>query len=326
MTAWGKEATKNLRSILANLYPMIGDGRRLAKDAGLSEAQIEFSNKAINNWFSILERAKHEYKIDSIVALAIDENPENEALLRARDQAPPPTLEGPAPSSWHGADSLPQLEKLMGTRSTLVSINYLELGLTRARSVGRVKRHDGSSGTGFTIGDNILLTNHHVLPDAETARTSVVQYNYQKTVAGLDAQVEEYTLQPEDFFKTSDADDWTAVRIAGNPVTKWGTLALTGKKPMIGEHVNIIQHPGGQHKQMSFFANVIVFAGESRIQYLTDTLPGSSGAPVFDVDWNVIALHHSGGWLVEPNASSKTTYYRNEGIVIDKITEALALS
>jgi V8-like Glu-specific endopeptidase len=55
------------------------------------------------------------------------------------------------------------------------------------------------------------------------------------------------------------------------------------------------------------------------LQYLTDTLPGSSGSPVFDRDWNVVALHHSGGWLAEPGSSDKTTDYRNEGILIDVI-------
>jgi V8-like Glu-specific endopeptidase len=98
-------------------------------------------------------------------------------------------------------------------------------------------------------------------------------------------------------------------------------------KPMavkVGDHVNIIQHPGGAQKQISFVANVVAFVGGGRVQYLTDTLPGSSGSPVFDTDWNLIALHHSGGWLTEPNAATKSTYYRNEGIAIDSIIQDLA--
>jgi V8-like Glu-specific endopeptidase len=88
-----------------------------------------------------------------------------------------------------------------------------------------------------------------------------------------------------------------------------------------GDRVNIIQHPGGGPKQLAFFHNVVAFADDSRIQYLTDTLPGSSGSPVFDKDWRLVGLHHSGGWLPEPG--SKQTYYRNEGININVVLKGL---
>ena len=91
----------------------------------------------------------------------------------------------------------------------------------------------------------------------------------------------------------------------------------------VGDHVNIIQHAGGGPKQVSFNANVIVFVGDTRIQYLTDTLPGSSGSPVFDTNWNLVGLHHSGGWIFEPNSPQKSPYYRNEGILIDRIIRGL---
>ena len=64
-----------------------------------------------------------------------------------------------------------------------------------------------------------------------------------------------------------------------------------------------------------------MFVGEGRVQYLTDTLPGSSGSPVFDKDWRLVALHHSGGWITEPG--SKETFYRNEGIHVDRVGEVL---
>ncbi len=34
---------------------------------------------------------------------------------------------------------------------------------------------------------------------------------------------------------------------------------------------------------------------DTRVHYLADTLPGSSGSPVLNRHWEVIALHHSGG-------------------------------
>lgn len=320
MTEWNRASHINLRSIMANLYPMKGDGMRLAKDAGLSRPLIAFSDQAITNWDAILERANEEKKIDALVTLAIDENPGNEALLLTRSGAPPPPMEGPKTDVWSGTAG--QLEKILGDKSTLVPISYLELGLVRARSVLRIKRDDGSSGTGFVVAGGMVITNHHVLPDAASAATSIAQFNYQRTIAGLDAPVEEFGLEP-DGFVTSQADDWTAVRIKGD-ASKWGELTMQPVTVKVGDHVNIIQHPGGAQKQISFVANVVAYVGGGRIQYLTDTLPGSSGSPVFDTDWNLIALHHSGGWLTEPNAASKSTFYRNEGIATDRIIAGLA--
>ncbi len=321
MTEWTQTELTSLNRILANLYPMIGDGVRVAKGVGLATAQIAFDNKAINNWFAIVQRAKQETKADALVAFALDENPGDEALLQAKQHAPPPPVEGPAATKWSGAPG--QLEKILGDKSTLVPISYLELGVIRAKSVVRIKRADGSSGTGFMTAGGILITNNHVLPDDASMVGAVVQFNYQRTVAGLDAPFEEFSIDTAVPLRTSKDNDWSAVRIKGD-ASKWGELDMKPMTVKVGDRVNIIQHPGGAQKQISFVANVVAFVGDGHVQYLTDTLPGSSGSPVFDTDWNLIALHHSGGWLTEPNAATKSTYYRNEGIAIDTIIQDLA--
>ena len=322
MTDWTQPELTRLYRILANLYPMMADGMRLAQAADLSRPQIEFSGKAFNNWSAIIQRAKQESKVDSLLDIAIEENPGDEALRQSRDHNPPPAVEGPA-AKWAAASTQTQLEKILGDRSTLVSISYLELGLIRSRSVARIKAADGSSGTGFVTANKMLITNNHVLPDVASATAAIAQFNYQKTAGGLDAPFEEFSLAPDEFFRTSKDDDWTAVRIKGDPA-KWGELEMKPVTVKAGDHVNIIQHPGGAQKQISFAANLVAFIGGGRIQYLTDTLPGSSGSPVFDTDWNLIALHHSGGWLTEPDAGSKSTHYRNEGIAIHRVIEGLA--
>lgn len=321
--AYPHSALIPLRSILANLYPTASDARIVVKDAGLEPAKIEFTNKSIITWFSILDHANGRDQVDAVIKRALKDFPENEQLKSARDQAPPPILDGPETKQWKGPTGDAALEKIIGATSTLVSITYLEEGLKCSRAIARVKRPDGSSGSGFLITGNKLITNHHVLPDAASAGASIAQFNYQLTIDGLNAPIEEFRLLPDTFFRTSKEDDWSTVAVDGNPVHKWGALPLTKTIVKVGDHVNIIQHPGGGPKQISLIANVVVFVGADRVQYLTDTLPGSSGSPVFDAKWNIIALHHSGGWLTEPNAVSKRTYYRNEGIAIDRIIEGL---
>ena len=74
-----------------------------------------------------------------------------------------------------------------------------------------------------------------------------------------------------------------------------------------------------QVSELYNYHNVVVFVGQNRVQYPTDTMPGSSGSPVFDSDWNVVALHYSGGKLREPGTNG--IYYRNEGIHINAVID-----
>ena len=320
---WEYQALAVLNEILASRYPTDNDARRIAAAVGLKPTFITFEGKAITSWFSVLQAANNADTVDAIVAKANEEFPGDEQLLRARDRAPTPAVKGPDLAWWKQASVIETREKIMGTRSMLVPIAYLQLGLERSRAVVRVKRGDGVSGSGFVTEGNLLITNNHVLPSMDEAGRGVVQFNYQQLPGGADAPYEEAKLLPETF-RTSEADDWSAVMIDGELPAKWGVLPLKKTTVKIGDNVNIIQHPGGGQKQISIFANVVMYVGEGRVQYLTDTLPGSSGSPVFDLDWNVVALHHSGGWIAEPNAPTKTTYYRNEGIFIDRVIDGLA--
>jgi V8-like Glu-specific endopeptidase len=323
---WERAALRNLREILARLYPTERDSRRVVEDSGLDPAGIAFDSKADNNWFAILDEAsKHAGKVDAIVAVARETYPDNDALKRSAAGAPPPPVTGPEPADWQGPKAAGQLERVIGTVSALVPISFLEVGLLKARSVAKIRRADASAGSGFIVADGILVTNNHVLPDAETARSSVAMFNYQLTVDGLSAEVDEHKLLPDAYFKTSEAEDCSAVPVDGEPNKRWGTLELAPHQVQVGDRVNIIQHPNGLPKQISLYSNVVVYTGGGRVQYLTDTEPGSSGAPVFDRDWNIVALHHSGGWIAEPGgADPSRKYYRNEGIHIDTVIAGLA--
>lgn len=318
---WTQASLNSLNRVLANYYPLLGDGMRIARAADLRIPQIEFSNKANLNWFAIIQQAKIQSRVDQLLEIVLLEFPDDETLLQIKSQSPPPPVDGPS-VSWKAAGG--QLEKIIGSKSTLVAIASLELGIKRARSVVRIRRADGGLGTGFVISGNRIITNNHVLPDETITKTAVAQFNYQKTVDGLDAQLEEFPLEIGGFV-TSIADDWSVVKFTGD-ASKWGELPLKSRTVVAGDFVNIIQHPGGGQKQLSFAANVVAFVGGGRVQYLTDTLPGSSGSPVFDADWNLVALHHSGGWLVEPGSATKNTFYRNEGIAITTVIEGLAAS
>lgn len=213
------------------------------------------------------------------------------------------------------------LEKIIGANH-LKSIAWLERGLQAARAVCRIVTPHGL-GTGFLVGNDRLLTNYHVLPDAERAARSHAEFNFQEDLRGHLLEVSRYPLLRDDF--KADAElDYALVRVgsypASPPLDGWGSLPLHGGPvPEIGEHVSIIQHPGGGPKQIAAAANQVVNRYEHRLQYTTDTLPGSSGSPVFNDDWKVVALHRAGGNLLINARGDRM--FANEGIVVEAILE-----
>jgi hypothetical protein len=322
-----------LRDILADLYWDKSESRRIVQQAGLNPAFISFKDSAINNWHFILDYARQDAaSVDSIVDTAIGEQPpaKKEVLLMAKLHRL--NLRGTDITEdvdWKRPLDTQQLEKITGKQSTLLPIAFLEIGLQRAKAIARMDLGHRGMGSGFLIDNDILLTNHHVLEDESQAREARAQFNYQRTVSGSDASYDEYELDPGSLFCTSSEDDWSVVKVKskGGALAgkKWTSLPLSEQDPKIDDFTIIIQHPNGGPKQIALYHNVIAFIDSAKriVQYLTDTEPGSSGSPVFDTHWNLIALHHSGGWLREPGNDPSQKFYRNEGIHINTVIAGL---
>jgi len=103
---------------------------------------------------------------------------------------------------------------------------------------------------------------------------------------------------------------------AGTPV-----IALDGAPPpAVGDRVYIIQHPNGSPKKIGMINNEIRFVDDDVVQYLTDTYAGSSGSPVFDERWRLVALHHR--W-VEYKRQGEIEY-RNQGRRITRVAAGLS--
>lgn len=232
----------------------------------------------------------------------------------------------PMPAAAIAIPASPQqgLEKIWG-RDNLQELSWLELGLLAARSVCRVVSPVGT-GTGFIIGDGVLMTNNHVIPDAESARETRLEFNFEQDAARRLKPVTGYDVAELAAFATSpvDALDCTVMRFLassdnGTPLSHWGTLTMASPpvEAAIGDPVTIIQHPNGGQKKIAVTANEIVNVFGSRLHYMTGTLPGSSGSPVFNDRWEVIALHHAGGYMVKNEKGDR--FYANEGILIDAI-------
>src|SRR5262249_10942189 len=161
-------------------------------------------------------------------------------------------------------------------------------------SVVRIALGERKYGSGFLIASDLVLTNHHVLPTIEAARGATIEVGCQDTIAGVSIAGTPYATRADELYASDEADDWAVVRIAAVPNAIPISLAPCAA-PQVNDRVFIIQHPGGGPKQVALGANTVTFVDERRVQYLTDTRPGSSGSPVFDRCWRLVAIHHSGG-------------------------------
>ncbi|MFL4910262.1 endonuclease [Streptomyces sp. MMS24-I2-30] len=240
------------------------------------------------------------------------------------------------------------LERLMG-RNDLIGVAFLEGGHQAARSVGRVTvtaSGGGLHGTGFMVSPSLLMTNNHVLRSAENSDRALVEFNFQSALDGRPLVPVTFALEPRRFFATDRDLDFSVVAVAernqqGASLADFNWLPLDGAqgKAILGEFVNIIQHPNGEPKQLALRENQIVDLLDLFVHYETDTAPGSSGSPVFNDQWEVVALHHSAvprlgsdgrplavdGTPWQPGMGEhRLAWKANEGVRVSRVLQALS--
>jgi endonuclease G, mitochondrial len=200
----------------------------------------------------------------------------------------------------------------------LMPVRYFEMGLLASRPIGRIHfdlgpRVGQGYATGFLVAPGLLLTNQHVLPSPDVARVASVTFDAEDGLDGLPKPPQTFPLEPGRLYLADAELDFCFVAVAGTStqgkaLSAYGYLRLhagTGKI-LRDEYATIIQHPRGRQKQVAARNNrieVYVYdqelppdqaAENNHLYYTTDTLAGSSGAPVFSDQWYVIALHRRG--------------------------------
>ncbi|MFD0479348.1 trypsin-like peptidase domain-containing protein [Nonomuraea thailandensis] len=245
----------------------------------------------------------------------------------------------------------PQMyERILGVAKDLQSWSFLPRGARAARTVARISVAENGRelpiGTGFLVSPRLLLTNHHVLPDATAAGSVVVEFDAQVTVDNVPEVSRRFVLAPDAIFVADAALDFALVLLSPDADGRqagetfgWNRLSVQTGKLVIGEPVNIIGHPSGRLKEISIRENRLEARLDDFLQYQTDTEPGSSGSPVFNDQWEVTALHHSGvprtdgqGRILrrdgqpwrEGDGDDAVDWVSNEGVRISVILKHLA--
>jgi endonuclease G, mitochondrial len=69
--------------------------------------------------------------------------------------------------------------------------------------------------------------------------------------------------------------------------------------------------------------NLVTEANENELRYFAGTLSGSSGSPVFDDNWNVVALHSSCRYVENVRFQGRPAAWINRGIQMAAVLKDL---
>lgn len=185
----------------------------------------------------------------------------------------------------------------------------------------------GEGGTALLVGENLVLTNHHVMAPLKEGRVSrddvTFRFDFKalpdgteligQTLCGLAADWDVHSRPPSTQDEIVDGGepapdelDYALVRlkervgrlpISSNdpeaPPRSW--FAMAAPPPIAAnEPLLVLQYPEDLRLQLAM-GSVLKYSPHGvRMRHNARTLPGSSGSPCFDANLALVALHHAG--------------------------------
>jgi endonuclease G, mitochondrial len=229
-------------------------------------------------------------------------------------------------------------EAMQGETLDYQPASFLSEGASVRRAVAYVEVSFGTRstiGTGFMVSPRLFLTNQHVVLNAQAALGATITFDRELDELGQPRATTVFRLNPAAFALFSDEPDLDYALVAVGPRLSGASdlpdlgycpLSNAPDKHVLGMSTNIIQHPGGHRKLISIRKNLLVARTERTLLYETDTEVGSSGAPVFNDNWEVVALHHYGEPFLErvDDQGRQIPLTVNEGIRISALVNNLS--
>lgn len=228
-------------------------------------------------------------------------------------------------------------EKVFGA-DRFVSLDWYRRGLARCAAVARIGRERTRGvGTGFlvqgsslhgSLGEGLyLLTNAHVISEKPEQPATITPAEAVVTFEGLvGAEQRTWRVARVVFSSRIGELDATLVQL-DQEVPGVEPYPIATSLPTLGDEqrrVFVVGHPLGGGLSFSLQDNLLLDSDARVLHYRTPTEPGSSGSPVFNDQWGLIALHHAGRADMRKLNGKPGTYEANEGISILAIRDALA--
>jgi len=163
-------------------------------------------------------------------------------------------------------------------------------------------------GTGFLVARDLVITNHHVAypegqPPWDAARVRL-GFDVKRSRAGREPfEPVHHRLTGEEVAESAELD-YLLLRVDGTPGDDRVAAILGGQQRgwlrpteagIDPEHpVLVLGFPKQLPLKLSVGSVMAAADHPDRLVYDAPTLHGSSGSPCFDIDWQLVALHHWG--------------------------------
>ena len=227
------------------------------------------------------------------------------------------------------------LEGILG-ETGMRSCNWWRRGQERAQTVAKIclKYEEDGIGTGFLMkaedlaltpaadNDQVLVTNAHVVSDKvnDACYPDEVHINFE-LLEGENSKP--FTVEKVLFTSPVGKLDVSILRldrrVVGVTPSEW-----TKNLPTPGRsRVYVVGHPRGGSLAFSIQDNHLIAKKPPLLHYRAPTELGSSGSPVFNENWTLIAIHHAGGHKIRRIDGNKGFYPANEGICYRSVRDAI---
>ena len=353
MTSLSGLEERQLNEVLRSAFTKAKLEQMLRYRLDKSLEDIAMGDDYVEIVFRLIRTTEMESWTPALIAAARESNPGNPRLLAFAEQfGLTPLTPGSLPAT-RLESIIKQTNGFLDVDKWRTKLGELEVQVCRVEFQAQGKTIP--NGTGFLVGPSAVLTNYHVVKpvlDGEyEAKRLVLRFDYKRSSDGktLNKGVKfkpaadwlvdysEYSpldIQPDASGSLPQPDqlDYALIRVEEEPGNQpaGGEKAAPGDPPRGWVKVSdqpypfqantplfIMQHPDGDPLKLAFDTESVISVNgnRTRVRHKTNTEGGSSGSPCFNINWELVALHHSG----DPNF--KSAY--NQGIPIDSVMNLL---
>lgn len=231
-----------------------------------------------------------------------------------------------------------EFEQILG-KDRYKTFQWYRTGLDRAAGVAQICDRAGNGlGTGFLVRGTdvhpsithewVVVTNAHVISDdlaEQRATPAALPADEVRIRFEAKDPNEEFEVDEIIFSSSRTKLDCTIVSLQST-VEHAKPFPIARRLPLVdkNQRVYVIGHPRGGRLSYSIDDNLLLDHEKPRVHYRAPTEGGSSGSPVFNQQWDLLALHHAGGMNMKKLNGKAGTYPANEGLYFHSILDAVA--